>query len=188
MTTKPCIIIGSGGHARVVIDVLRLMDRSILFATTNDAQMVGKDVSGVPVKGDDTLIYPYGPDDVVLALSVGAPRSGDLRQKVWSAFDARGYRQMTIIHPSAVIAADTTLQDGVQIMAGAIIQPGCRVDEGAIINTGASIDHDCVIGPYAHIAPGATLCGNVRIGENTLVSAGTTLFPGETINRQADQS
>jgi len=197
---KPCVIIGSGGHAKVVIDILRLMGRTISFATTKNFSAEGNEISGIPIVGDDTYLDAFGPDKVDLALGVGAPKLGNLRQSVWSSFETKGYHPVTLIHPSAIVSPEVVIGDGAQIMAGSVIQPGCRIGSGAIINTGATIDHDCHVEPFAHIAPGVTLCGNVTVGENSLIGAGATVIPGITIgsnclvaagaivNKQADQA
>lgn len=181
MTAKPCALIGTGGHALVAVDVLHRMECDVLFALTAEAFEQGDAIGGVPIVGGDSYLDDYGPDDLDLALGVGAPRLGDIRHSVWGKFAAKGYRQVTLIHPSAVIAPDVVLGEGVQIMAGAVIQPGCDIGSGAIVNTGARIDHECAIGPFAHVAPGATLCGNVLVGDQSLVGAGATLTPGVTV-------
>lgn len=178
MTAKPCALIGSGGHAKVTVDVLRLMCREILFALTAEPYVDGDTVGGVPIVGNDEYLDRYFPEDMDLVLGVGAPRLGDVRQSVWKEFAAKGFRQVTLIHPSAVISSEACLDEGAQVMAGAVIQPGCRIGTGAIVNTGVRMDHDCVIGPFSHVAPGATLCGNVEIGENSLVGAAAVLTPG----------
>jgi UDP-perosamine 4-acetyltransferase len=183
MTAKPCALIGSGGHARVAVDVLRMMQRNVLFALTAEPYDEGDMFGGVPIVGDDTYLDAYLPDDLDLVLGVGAPRLGDTRHSMWNKFAAKGYRAVTLIHPATVIAADAIVEEGAQIMAGVIVQPGCQICSGAIVNTGARIDHDCTIGPFAHVAPGATLCGDVTIGENSLVGAAASVTPGVTIGR-----
>lgn len=188
MMAKPCVLIGSGGHARVAAEVLRKMRRDVLFALTAGDYEEGDVIGGVPIVGDDAFLDAYSPDDLDIALGVGAPRLGDIRYSVWEKFAAKGYRAVTLLDPDAVIAPDTVLEDGAQIMAGTVIQPESRIGGGAIINTGARIDHDCTIGRFAHIAPGATLCGNVTIGDNSLVGAAAVVTPGVTIgsNCQVD--
>ena len=183
MTARPCALIGTGGHARVAVDVLQKMQRNVLFALTADAHDEGDTLGGVPIVGGDAYLDRYSPDDLDIVLGVGAPRLGDTRHSIWAKFAARGYRAVTLIHPSAVIAPDVILEDGAQVMAGAIIQPGSRIGSGAIVNTGARVDHDCIIAPFAHVAPGATLCGNVTIGGNSLVGAAAVVTPGVTVGK-----
>jgi len=85
-----------------------------------------------------------------------------------------------IIHPTA-LAYDYEIGEGTVVMAGAIIQPGVLIGKHCIINTGATIDHDCVLEDFVHIAPGAHLCGNVHVGEGTLVGVGVGIAPNTTI-------
>lgn len=71
--------------------------------------------------------------------------------------------------------------DGTVIMPGAVVMPGAKIGKHCIINTNASVDHDCVLEDYVHVAPGANLCGNVRVGEGTLVGVGVGVAPGAEI-------
>ena len=78
--------------------------------------------------------------------------------------EAEAFRPYGIaIHPTAY-TSDAQIGPGTVIMAGVIIQPGCRIGKHVILNTGCQLDHDCVIEDFAHIAPGAVLCGNVHVG------------------------
>ena len=81
----------------------------------------------------------------------------------------------------AFLAQDAVVGDGTVVMAGAIVQPGCRIGRHVILNTGCSIDHDCVIGDFVHIAPGARLCGNVNVGDGSLVGVAVGIAPNTVI-------
>ena len=83
----------------------------------------------------------------------------------------------TAIHPSAIVSMSAVIGPGTVIMAGAVVQAGARIGKHCIINTCASVDHDCIVGDYAHIAPGAHLCGHVEVGEGALVGAGVCVAP-----------
>ena len=85
------------------------------------------------------------------------------------------------IHNSVFLWKDAEIGDGTVIMAGAIVQPGCKIGKHVILNTGCSVDHDCVLEDYVHIAPGAHLCGNVTVGEGTLVGTGVCIAPNTVI-------
>ena len=82
-----------------------------------------------------------------------------------------------LIHPSAILGSGVEIGDGTIIMAGAVVQARARIGKHCIINTCASVDHDCIIGDYAHIAPGAHLCGHVEVGEGSLVGVGVGIAP-----------
>ena len=89
--------------------------------------------------------------------------------------------QLTVIHPRACVSASAEIGPGVYVGALASVGPCSIVENGAIVNTGSVVEHDCRIGAYSHVAPHATLCGNVRVGRMALVGAGAVVKPGVTI-------
>jgi len=179
---KPVIIIGSGGHARVLLDILISESRPILGRT--DLYLKGSSVSSaffnIPLIGTDENIFDYPPDSIHLVNGLGMIPGPQLyhRREIYQRFKQHGYTFPAIVHPSAILAGNVTLMEGVQIMAGAVIQTGTIIGENCIINTRAAVDHDVVVGSHVHLAPGSTVCGNVTIGEGTFVGAGSTIIQG----------
>ena len=170
----PLIILGGGGHAKVVIEALLQGGRTVLGRTDGDP--AAADCLGVPVLGDDRTVLEHDLEDVRLVNGIGATGDGTARRDLFAAFRSQGYRFAEVLHPAATVARDVVLEEGAQIMAGAVLQPGCRIGANAIVNTGARVDHDCVIGAHAHIAPGAVLCGGVRVGAGSHIGAGATVI------------
>jgi UDP-perosamine 4-acetyltransferase len=168
--TRPLILIGAGGHARVLLSTLLLERRQILGFV--DPHKMGADVLGLTQLGGDEAVLTYDPSEVLLVNGVGSAASISRRLKAYEYFRTEGYRFASVIHPGSIVAPEAKLADGVQIMAGAIVQTGCVIEEDAIINTGARVDHDCVIRMHAHVAPGAVLSGNVHVGHRAHVGAG----------------
>lgn len=162
---KPVIVIGSGGHARVLIDCLRVIGRDIAFVTDVDPKVAGTEVLGAEVRGDDHLILDQDPTQIELVNGIGSVGRPALREKIFGIWTDKGYQFTSLIHPSAIVAPDVILKEGVQIMAGAIVQTGSVLHENSIINTGASIDHNGHIGAHCHLAPKVTLSGSVSIGK-----------------------
>ncbi|HLX79280.1 MAG TPA: acetyltransferase [Burkholderiales bacterium] len=161
------ILIGAGGHARVLLDVLGRCGVAVAGLTDVDAGKHGKLLAGVRVLGSDEVLGRHPPAKTILVNAMGSAESMSLRQKVYERLKKEGYRFLTLVHPSAVIAPDAVLGEGVQVMAGAIVQPGVKIDANSILNTGAQVDHDCLIGAHVHLAPGATLSGSVTVGDGT---------------------
>lgn len=175
---KPVIVLGAGGHAKVLISALRRLKADILGATDADPTRKGSTILDVPVLGDDSLVAAHGPDQILLVNGLGSTHSTAARRALHEAFSKRGYRFATIIDPLALIAGPVEIGEGAQILAGAVLQPNVRIGANVIVNTRASVDHDCVIGAHAHIAPGVTLSGSVKVGEGAHIGTGASVIQG----------
>ena len=179
--SRAVLIIGGGGHAKVLIDALRLNSVGIAGILDADPSRAGSTVAGVPVVGDDSVIGRFDAGQVELVNAVGSTGVPTARRRVFEEYKRRGYSFASVVHPSAVIAADVHLGEGVQIMAGAVIQPGCRIGKNTIVNTRASVDHDCGIGDHVHLAPGVTLSGGATVGDGVHVGTGAVVIQGIVI-------
>lgn len=176
----PLIVVGGGGHAKVLISTLLLQHRSVLGFV--DPKPLLPPLLGIAHLGDDCAAFLHPPDQVRLVNGVGSIDSTVLRRAVYEKFRERQYVFDTVIHPSAIIAPEVHIEDGVQIMAGAVVQPGSRLGANVIINTGARVDHDCVIDAHSHVAPGVTLSGHVYIGKGAHVGTGASIIQGIKVN------
>lgn len=182
----PLLLVGAGGHARVLVEVLRALGRPApLGALDADPALAGRRVADVPILGDESVLAAHPPDTVRLLNAVGSVRSMETRRTVFERLKARGYTFETLVHPAAVLASDVRLGEGVQVMAGAILQVGVTVGANAIVNTGAILDHDGVLGAHCHLATGARAAGNVTIAEASHIGAGATLIQGLRIGPNA---
>ena len=177
---KPIIILGNGGHASVLTEILLLQNRDILGFTAPEEQM---NSYGLEYLGTDEIIETYSSVEVDLVLGLGTVRISIVRQSIFEEMKKRGYTFATCVHPRAIISSAAILAEGVQIMAGAIVQAYAQIGENTIINTGSIIEHDCVIGSHVHVAPGVTLSGNVHIGDYSHIGTGTSIIQGIKIGR-----
>jgi sugar O-acyltransferase (sialic acid O-acetyltransferase NeuD family) len=189
MAGPPVIVLGAGGHAKVVIDLLQKLGRTVLAALEQTPPAAPRLLLGVPVEGEEKGFAGLSPDSAEVALGIGMPATDPIqglaaRRALAARYQALGFRFPALVHPSAVVGAECTIGDGAQVMAGAVLQVGSRVGAFAIINTGARVDHDCVLGEDCHIAPGATLGGNVHVGAETLVGVGATVRQGIRIGNR----
>ena len=175
----PVIVIGGGGHARVLVEALLRQGRNVTGFT--DPQPAAPEISGVRHLGDDEVLAAYAPHSVRLVNGVGSVGGGARRQRLYEKYSAAGFIFDAVIHPSAIVASGVEIAPGAQIMAGVVLQPGVRIGVDSIVNTRASVDHDCDVGRHVHIAPGATLSGGIRIGEGAFVGAGAVIIQGLNI-------
>lgn len=172
------VILGGGGHARVVVDILE---------EAAEVEIAGYIAAAATPGG----LFGYrwlGTDDVLDAAFQSGLQSafvaiGDnRRRKACVEFlKRRGFRLVNAVSPQAVVSRHATLGEGIAIMPGAVINAGARLGDGAIVNTNASVDHDCVIGVCAHIAPGTAVAGCVRLGEGVFLGIGSSVIPGIVI-------
>lgn len=178
---KPILVIGGGGHAKVLINCLLLKQMNILGILESDFSKMGQEILGIPIIGPDDAIFECDPSEVLLVNAIGSTRSLALRSDIFRKFKNLGYSFSSVVHPSAIVAADVVMGEGVQIMAGVIVQPGCQIGADSVINTRASLDHDCCIGEHVHIAPGVVLSGGVSIGQQTHLGTGSVVIHNITI-------
>lgn len=170
---KKIIVLGSGGHAKVVIDTLQQLNTDIIGIATlsNESSFMG-----IPIIGNDDDVLRYPPDEILLVNGIGSIGDVGLRKKVFLKFKNQGYSFYTMIHPSAMLSPTVTLGEGVQIMAGSVVQTDVQISDNVLLNTRTSIDHECQIGSHSHIAPGCTLSGQVLVEEEVHLGTGTTVI------------
>ena len=170
---KKLLLIGGGGHCHSVIDsvlALKSFD-SIGIVDPSDA-----DYNGVPVVGADEDIPSLIKDGWTYAfITVGSVGNTAIRRRLYEMVISLGLTIPAIIDPTAVLAKDAVIQEGVYIGKKAIVNAGSVIDKCAIINTGAIVEHDCHIGEFSHISPGTVLCGQVSVGKDSHVGAGSVV-------------
>lgn len=176
-TSKKIILIGGGGHARVIKTILDL-EKDVECVGYTDVKACDIDL---PYLGTDQALEKYLKHGIRLILGIGSIDLPRHRQSIYEKFKKWGYQFYSVIHPQAIVSSGVQLSEGVQIMAAAVINTGTVIKENVIINTSSTIEHDCRVGDHSHIAPGVTLSGNVKIGVGCHVGTGATLIQGVTI-------
>jgi len=175
------VIVGAGGHAKVVLDALLACgtQRERILVTDDAPELRGREILGFPIQVPVAL-----PEFAAVSFHV-AIGDGVQRERLSHALTAAGAIQLSVVHPAATIAASAVLRAGAFIAARAIVGPAATIGPGAIVNHAAVVDHDCTIGAYAHVAPNVTLGGAVRVGTRALIGAGATVLPGKSIGDDA---
>ncbi len=184
---KRVIGIGAGGHARVVIDILRLArDVELVGLLDASPEIWGYEVEGVKVLGDDSLLAVLYRQGITCAfVGVGSSGSTAARQRVYQMAKRQGYQLVHAIHPRAVVAASAILGEGACVMANAVINPGALLGDNVVVNTGAIVEHDCTLGDHVFVATGANLAGSVHVGEGAHIGMGASVRQGLRIGRGA---
>jgi sugar O-acyltransferase (sialic acid O-acetyltransferase NeuD family) len=171
------IVVGAGGHAKVVIATARAAGWDVARIVDDDRARWGTRLLGVVVTGPTADVLADATAVCVLAIGRN-PTRRELAAAARCTF-AR------LVHPAATVHDSVRLGDGSVVFAGAVIQPDTVIGAHAIVNTGASIDHDCTLGAAVHVAPGARLAGGVTVGDDVLIGIGAVVVPGVAIGSGA---
>ena len=175
MSSEAVVIVGPGGHAKVVIELVRAEGKYRIKGCTGLGE-TGFVLGDVPILGTDSVLPAMLANGTKKAfVAIGDNR---LRLRLLAQVSEMGFELINAISPNAVVSPSATLGRGIAIMSGAIINASTEIGDCAIINTNASVDHDCRIGTGAHIGPGSVLAGNVEIGCETFLGVGTCVIPG----------
>lgn len=182
----PLIMLGAGGHAKVLLSLARAAGLNVIgICDPALAQQKATDWRGICLLGGDEALDAVDPDSVGLINGIGQLVRGSARHRMFDRLKAQGFSFPTLVHPSAWVDPSAVLSEGVQIMAGAVLQADVVVNCNSIINTAASLDHDCDIGAHVHVAPGATLCGNVLVKNHAFIGSGATVIQGLMVGEEA---
>ena len=169
------VVVGAGGHAKVVIDILEDAGELEIAGCTSQ-EPDARAVLGKPILGTDEILPDLLKGGIRRAfVAVGDNRA---RAALLARVAAMGFRIVNAISRRAAVSRHAALGAGVAVMPGAAINAGSVLEDGAIVNTGATVDHDCRIGRCAHIAPGSNLAGRVTIGEGAFLGTGSRVIPG----------
>ncbi len=168
------IIVGAGGHGRVVLEILRSAGQHRVVGFLDaDESLAGTTVMGVPVLGHPQHLLKVRGKAKGAIVAVGDNRA---RISYAKHLTEAGLELVSAIHPKSVVMASVRIGRNVIVAAGAVVGTEAVVEDSVIINTSAVVDHECVIGEGAHIAPGAVLAGRVRIGAGAFVGLGSRII------------
>ncbi|MEO0030548.1 MAG: hypothetical protein RIS94_306 [Pseudomonadota bacterium] len=186
---RPVVILGAGGHARVLRASLVAAGRTVAGFVEKVGAAPGAEADVLVIGDESVLDGAMG--GAAIAIGIGAIPSRTatglhVRRAVFQRHSAAGSdRLIGVIDPSAVIRGDVAFGLAVQVMAGAVIQTGARLGHNVVANTGCRIEHDCDLGDHAFVGPGAVLCGGVVVGRGAFIGANATILPGVAIGADA---
>lgn len=173
------MILGAGGHGKVLADVIRSMGDKLIGFVDLDPARVGE----VAEPGGAKVLYSQAewlatlsqnePAAVWDAIALGVGNN-HVRLKLLEA--CRAVNMPAIVSPKAIVSPSATFGEGSVVFPGAIINANAKIGRGVIINTAAVIEHDAVIADGAHISPNATLAGGAKVGEESWVGAGSVVI------------
>lgn len=176
------IVIGAGGHARSVIDIILQNGNYDIVGCVDSVYPDVVELPGmkeIPIIGnDDNLeeLYSSGIKNIFIAIG-----NNSLRAKLYKKSINIGFNSVTIISKNAVVSPKAVIGKGTCVMPGAVINVNCCIGDNCIVNTNCSLDHDCLVRNHCHIAPGAAISGTVVLGEFVQIGTGASVIDAMTI-------
>jgi UDP-N-acetylbacillosamine N-acetyltransferase len=178
---KRVLILGAGGHGRVVLDILLQANRhQVVGFLDNNPGIRGRRIDGIPVYGGVDELERHCREldiaGVIIAIGDNGTRRGLARQ-----VDAAGIELISAVHPSSTLAHNATIGRDVVIAAGAVVCAHCQIGDSVILNTGCIIDHQTMVGEGSHLCPGVRIAGRVKVESGAFVGIGATVIPNVTL-------
>ena len=180
-----CLIVGAGGHGRVVLDILCQAGLfEVVGFVDSNARLLGHRVDGVRVVGQPSDLARLREELDAHAAVVGIGDNG-ARRHLAEQLQNLGYTLINAIHPSANIARNASLGNNVVVAAGALVCAHCQIGDHVILNTGCIVDHESLVGTATHICPGARVAGRVVIEAGAFVGIGATIIQSLRVGYEA---
>ena len=175
------VLLGGGGHARVLASVLRRLGTLTVLGYTDTSKQEG--LCEISYLGTDSVIASLLHDRPSLrgVLAVGSVGEPTLRRSIAERASRAGLEFPVVVSPAALVNEGVFLGAGTVVLDGAVVNVGAKIGAFGIVNTNSTVEHDCRLGDYVHIAPGATLSGGVRIGDDVLVGAGAVVVQSVSV-------
>lgn len=182
---KKVIVVGSGGHAKVIIDILHEMNVFQIIGITSNSITKGETFFGYPVLGDDECLKEFSPNEYQIAIGLGGYRDNNLRDSVYSKTKKLGFNFVNAIHPSAVISKTVNIGEAVVIFPGVTLNTEVSIGNNSIVATGSTIDHETIIGNNVLVSAGVTVGAYTEIMDNALLALGSKIISGVKIGKKA---
>ena len=180
-----CVIVGGGGHAKVIIETLRADGSYAPFAIT-DKDPNRKSLCDVPIVGDDSVLGNLVRIGVVhFILGLGSVGRNTNRERAFKSCCDHGFNPINAVHPSAIVSESVNVGRGTAIMSGVIVNADTRIGDNCVVNSGSIIEHDCIVSDHSYISPAARLSGGVNVGRQAFIGIGATIKEGIEIGDSA---
>jgi len=175
---KPCVLIGGGGHAAVLLDSLVELGEEVVAVISPRPISFRMIFNEFKWFDSDNAIDQFDVGEITVINGIGPSPWDRLRRQLQEKYESAGYEFGAVLSSCSSISRFSVIGGSTQVMRGAVVQTGVKIGTASVINTGARVDHDCVIGEFSHVAPGAVLCGGVILEQDVYIGANATILPG----------
>ncbi len=170
------VILGAGGHGKVVLDILRASNEyNVIGFLDADRSLAGSTIGDIPVLGAMNLL-PKLRQQRKIAGAIVAIGDNRTRHRYATLLESEGFTLASAVHPTAFVSPTATLGKNVVVGPNASVITEARIGDCTIVNTGAIVEHECEVGEAVHVAPGAVLAGRVRVGAFAFIGIGAQVI------------
>lgn len=182
--TKSIVVVGGGGHAKVLISTLKKVGRYKLLGYTD--RINRGPLLGIPYLGGDYVLGSVLAREgrCAAAIGVGCVSITTHRREIHGALANLGFDLPSVVSPHAIVNESVSIGAGTVVLDGAVVNSGTRIGECCILNTNCTVEHDCELGDFVHIAPGATLSGGITVGDDSLIGVGANVIQSVCIGER----
>ncbi|TXI95623.1 MAG: acetyltransferase [Burkholderiaceae bacterium] len=184
MNKPGLILVGAGGHAGAVIDVVEQHGEYQIVGLVGSHKEVQTRRLGYPVIGTDSDLSELAKMHKFALVTVGQIQSPDIRMRLYELAVQAGFQLPIIVAPSAYVSHHADLGAGSVVMHGAIVNAGAKVGANCIVNTRALLEHDVSIADHCHISTGAILNGNACVGAGSFVGSASVVREGVSLGKR----
>lgn len=177
---KPILLIGNGGHAKVIKDIIDSSNQYMFKGYLDDSILDYSEENGLIYDNLNNIIEYK--DDFYFNISIG---NNKIRELIFNKLGLSLEKYPVLIHPTSIVGNNVDINFGTVIMANTVINADTKIGIHSIINTGAIVEHDNVISDYVHISPNSTLTGGVRVGIKSQIGASATVIPETSIGENS---
>jgi acetyltransferase EpsM len=166
------VLIGAGGHAKVVYEIS--MQNGIKIDGFIDPK-VQFFKSLKKMKDEEPFKHFF--------IGMGGSKIEELEKRhlLYQNYKLKNCIALKLLSNSAIISETSNVGDGTIIAHNAVLQPETTIGENVIINTGAIIEHDVIIEDGVHVGPGAIVLGGATIGRMSMIGAGAVVLPAQEV-------
>jgi sugar O-acyltransferase (sialic acid O-acetyltransferase NeuD family) len=188
---KKFLIWGAKGHAKVLAEIIRLNNAEVIALVDRDPLLVSPIDDLEIINGHEGYIdwikkiKKQGIKFEMAAIAAIGGNNGKDRLNYLKMFQHDGFETPSLIHPKAHVSDNAIIGDNSQICAFAFVGADVQIGDACIVNTKASVDHESILGHGVHLAPGATLCGCIKVGNYAFVGAGAIILPNVNIGQNS---
>lgn len=179
--SKGLLLVGAGGHARSCIELIESAGLRVFGLIDCDASMLGRDVLGYAVLGNDAELLKLAKESSGVLITVGQIGRPKARVDLYETLVRNGISPTSVFASSALVSRHASVGHGSVVMHQAVVNAGARVGVNCIINTGTIVEHDAEIGDHCHVAIGAVIGGGARIGAGSFLGAGAIISHGVSV-------